>query len=149
MKNWNLHMVISLAIAILLTGAFGSVLTEYFRDTSSGQMALHMLGATGGGWVLLCFLGRMKLDGWKAYLRELGKIMSVGVLILLPSILLINPSFHPIWLPLANVAISFTVMLYMNIRLCQKLKLSYNWTLNWFLSLGSISLTWTSLFLLA
>jgi len=141
-------MATSLAIAILLTAAFGSVLTAYFEDSSSREMALHMLGAAGGGWVILSLLGRIKLSGWKAYLREIGKIMSVGVFILIPSILLINPSFHPTWLPLVNVAISFTVMLYMNIKLCQKLKLSYTWALNWFLSLGSVSFIWTSLFLL-
>lgn len=135
-------MAAYLLIAILLTAGFGYVLSEYFEGKTPLEMAIHALGAAGGGWVILLIIARLKLENWKIYLPGIGKIMSLGVLVLIPSILLINNDFHPIWLPILNVAFSFSLMLYMNIKLCNTQEISQRWTLTWALSLAIVSSLW-------
>jgi len=147
MKNWIPKMSLYFVIAILVTAGFGWVLQAFFEERTSMEMAIHALGAAGGGWIILLLIAKWKLENWIAYFLGLGKIMSIGVLVLLPSIFLINSEFHPIWLPVANVAISFSLMLFMNIKLCKTLKLSQSWTLLWALSLGIISTLWIIIFL--
>jgi hypothetical protein len=148
MKNWAFQMAAYLLIAILFTAGFGYVLSEYFEGKTPLEMAFHALGAAGGGWVILLIIARAKLENWKAYLPGTGKIMSMGVLVLIPSILLINNDFHPIWLPIVNVAISFSLMLYMNIKLCNTQEMSQHWTLIWALSLATVSTLWITTFLI-
>jgi len=142
MKHWHLQLASNLLLATGLTAAFGGALQSYFPDISPWAMAGHALAATGIGWIILMLLARINQQLWAPYWLGLGKIMSIGVLILLPSIFLLPQEINSIWLPLVNVAISFMTMLMLNIRLNKKLQNGTQWNLYWVLCLGVAASSW-------
>jgi hypothetical protein len=133
---------------VLLTGAFGISLKDFFEGMSATRSAVEMLLIAGTGWVIQIFLATIFLkDKALDYIGHLSSIMVVGLLVLVPWIL-----FHSITgitviaFPLVSVCISSLLMLYLHIERVRHLELSQRWTWSWFLALQSTASFWIYFF---
>lgn len=142
------YIIMTLAIAILLTALFGISIRNFFTDISRTEAAKQMLLIAGTGWVLQILLAIISLrENALDYIGHLGSIMVVGLLILVPSML-----FYPFtgiltpWVPAISVLISSAYMLYLHINRVKYLELSQAWTIIWFIFLQTTASFWIYLF---
>lgn len=142
------YIAITLLISVLLTALFGISLKGFFANMSGAQAAMQMLLIAGTGWVLQMLLATVML-GDKAldYIGHLGSIMVVGLLILIPSMLIVLfTGVSTPWIPAVSVVLSSGYMLYLHINRVRYLELSQGWTISWFLLLQSTALFWVYIF---
>ncbi len=142
------YLALTISISILLTCLFGISLRNFFDAISPLEAAVQMLLIAGTGWVIQITFALLLLKG-KAldYIGNLGSIMVVGLLILVPWLL-----FHSITgidnriLPAISVLLSSCYMLYLHVRRANYLELSQAWTLSWFLLLQATAAFWVYYF---
>lgn len=134
-------------LAAIVTAAFGAELSEYFPAISPGFGALQMLLMAGSGWVLLSLMSFVRLSNWGAYWEQLGKIMLIGVSLLLPFILLqLSVGVLPYWLPILSVLLSSLTMLGFHVLAVSRLQLSGKWNWAWFFALQITATFWILIF---
>ncbi|MEO0468255.1 MAG: hypothetical protein AAF206_01445 [Bacteroidota bacterium] len=139
MARFTLHLFLS----SLITALFGSSLSSYFPAIEPLTGAWYMLLMAGTGWVVMMAGSFFLTKDWQLYWKTLGKIMLVGVSLLLPYILLHNTFTHiPVWVPIVSVCISSLSMLYIHHISMNLLRFSQRHTTAWFLSLQSTAAFW-------
>ncbi len=125
-------------IAVLLTLTFGGSLEGYFPESDSTQLGINTLLICGIGWCLPFIGGFLLLPFQEAmtYIGNLGSIMVIGLLILIPSIVWDSFSNWHFWgIPIVSVVVSFGAMLYQHYIRAKYQQLSHWWTISWGLSL--------------
>jgi len=152
-QNPYIAITLSLLIAIVVTALFGSALSLYFPDITESHGAIQMLLMAGTGWVVQIILSSILLSQknefaqWLKYVQMLGKVMVVGVLILVPSILW-RYTTGELWVgfPAISVLISSLSMLYLHIQGINNLRLPFYYNMTWFAALQITALAWVTWF---
>ncbi len=147
LHSWG-YMVCNVLIALLLTALFGISL-KGFAGLLAIEAAVQMLLMAGTGWVLLIFFAflRLSFPMALAYTNLLGKLMVVGLLVLVPSMLLhFVFNLQYISIPVLSVFGSSSLMLYLHYTICKYLQLPHYWTMYWFVLLQGGAVTWTLYF---
>jgi predicted DCC family thiol-disulfide oxidoreductase YuxK len=141
-----IYIIFSVILSLVLTAVFGIALGHYVGFTP-GAAAGQMLLIAGTGWVLQILTAAFFLKArLPEYVAHLGTIMTAGLLVLVPSILLELSGVH-IWVvPLVSVLCSSLWMTVLHIRRARILSLSGIWTGVWFLYLQATALLWVYYF---
>ena len=130
-------------ISVFLTLSFGSSLEAYLPQLSAQQLGINALLICGIGWILQSIATLILLPFQKAatYIGNLGSIMVIGLVILIPTILWDSlTDWHFVGFPAFSVMVSFSVMLYQHYIRALYQQLSKSWTVSWavFLMVGAI-----------
>ena len=132
-------LILPLSVAMGITGLFGGSLAPFFPDIDYWKGFWYFNLIAGTGWLLQLLLATVILKSeiradYIGYL--LTVVMSVGLLLLVPYILLtfVISSF-PIWLPLIFIIGSFLIMLYRHYVKVDFLDIPQWWTVSWVLCL--------------
>lgn len=144
------QFLVDLAIASVMTLAFGAACSVIFPEVTVLAGAGWMLGIAGTGWAVLILWHLLKNGlGALEYLAVLGVTMRIGVLILIPSIACayLQESL-PIWLPIVNVLLSSGTMAIVHTQAVRKAKISHWHTVGWFAALQISAAAWVLLFML-
>jgi hypothetical protein len=136
-------------VAIAITMLFGAGLSAYFPSMPAATGAGQMLLIAGSGWAITAILALLLLGGKRFdYIHAMGDVKQTGVLALLPAsvAMILLPASLPVWIPIASVALSSTLMVRKHIRLLRETGIPTWFNLVWFGSLWVSASAWTFYF---